>query len=373
MHLAAYRKEFPVGDGYVYLNHAATGPLPRRSAEAMQALAADQMTAGSMHYRDWLAVYAGLREAAARLIGGGPAEIALTKNTSEGLSFVANGLGWRPGDVVVGVSGEFPANYFPWARLADRGVELRWVPLRNGRIDLEELDRACQDARLLAVSFVQYLSGFRLDLDAVGEICRRRGCLLVVDAVQGLGPFPVDVKRSGIHALSASGHKWLLGPEGCAFLYLDPALMEQLEVVEMGWTNVRGFPLYSTELDLRPDAGRFECGTLNTIGCSGLKASIELFLEAGVEAISRQVLTLAAQTAFGARERGFELAAERDDASGSGIVSIRRADVDSSAVAARLAEQKVSISARHGYLRVAPHFHNTSEQIDRFFELLGKD
>lgn len=370
MHLSAYLDEFPVQERYIYLNHAATGPLPRRSAKAMQAMTADQMMAGSMHYRTWLEAYAGLRAAAAKLIGAGPEEIAITKNTSEGLSFVANGLDWRPGDVAVGVRGEFPANYFPWARLAARGVELRWVEQPDGRIELEDLDRACAGARLLAVSFVQYLSGFRLDLDAVGEICRRRRCLLVVDAVQGLGPFGMDVKRSGIHALSAGGHKWLLGPEGCALLYLDPALLEQLEVVELGWTNVTGFPHYSTDFDLRPDAGRFECGTLNTIGCVGLRASIELFLEAGVEPISRQVLELASQVEAGAREHGFELAAQRDEQSGSGIVSFRRSDVDSSAVAARLATKNVSVSARHGYIRVAPHFYNTQGEIEQLFAFL---
>ncbi len=372
MQLSAYLDEFPVRDRYVYLNHAATGPLPRRAAQAMQAMAADQMAAGSVHYAGWLECYSELRRKAATLIGAAPQEIAITKNTSEGLSFVANGLDWRPGDVVVGVRGEFPANYFPWARLAERGVKLRWVEMRQGRIEVDELDRACDGARLLAVSFVQYFSGFRLDLDAVGEICRRRGCWFVVDAVQGLGPFPVDVRSSGIHALSASGHKWLLGPEGCAIFQVDPALMKELEVVELGWTNVTGSSTYSTELDLRPDARRFECGTLNTIGCYGLRASIELFLEVGVERITRQVLELASRIENGARQRGFEPAALRDDASGSGIVSFRRDGVDAVQLAARLAAENVSVSARHGHIRAAPHFYNTADQIDRFLSLLDR-
>jgi selenocysteine lyase/cysteine desulfurase len=370
MSLPGYLDEFPVRERFIYFNHAATGPLPRRSAEAMQRMAADQMNAGGCNWTGWLEAVAGLRRAAAHLIGASASEIAVTKNTSEGLSFVANGLDWKPGDVVVAVKGEFPANYFPWARLERRGVKLRWLELRDGCIDLDELDQACQGARLLAVSFVQYLSGFRLDLDAAGEICRRRGCVFVVDAVQGLGPFPVDVKRSGIHALSASGHKWLLGPEGCAFFYSDHELIPRVEPVEFGWTNVRGFPKHSTEEDLRPDAGRYECGTLNTIGCFGLRASIELFLEAGVEAIAERVLDLTDRVAGHVAGRGFELAAPRSRSTGSGIVSFRKDGIDAEATRQRLASNGISVSARKGYIRASPHFYNSEAEIERFLKLL---
>ena len=370
MNLSDYVDEFPVRDRFIYLNHAATGPLPRRSAEAMQRMAADQMDAGGCNWPEWLDAVAGLRRAAAQLIGASKSEIAITKNTSEGLSFIANGLDWRPGDIVVGVRGDFPANYFPWARLRRLGVQLRWVELRDGCIDVDELDRACEGARLLAVSFVHYLSGFRLDLDAVGEVCKRRGCLFVVDAVQGLGPFPIDVKRSGIHGLSASGHKWLLGPEGSAIFYIDHDLMPSVEPKEFGWTNVQRFHAFSTEEKLRTDAGRYECGTLNTIGCFGLRASIELFLEVGVERIAERVLQLADHVAGLATNRGFELAARRRPSTASGIVSFKKAGFDTQTTAERLAANQISVSARHGYVRVAPHFYNTEDEIDRFFALL---
>ena len=370
MNLPDFLDEFPVRNRYIYLNHAATGPLPRRSAQAMQDMATDQMEAGGFNWTGWLESAAGLRKAAARLIGASASEIAITKNTSEGLSFVANGLDWRPGDIVVAVKGEFPANYFPWARLERRGVKLRWLELRDGCIDLDELDQACDGARLLAVSFVQYLSGFRLDLDAAGEICGRRGCLLVVDAVQGLGLFRIDVKRSRIHALSASGHKWLLGPEGCAFFYIDHEFMPQVDPVEFGWTNVQGFPKHSVQDNLRRDAGRYECGTLNTIGCFGLRASIELFLEADADAISERVLDLTDRIADHVSNRGFELGAPRKPSTGSGIVSFRKDGVDAEATRQRLAAERVSVSARKGYIRASPHFYNTETEIERFLALL---
>ena len=370
MDIERYRDEFPVLDEAIYFNHASTGPLPRRTAKAMQGMLEGQMLHGGLDWRDWNAAVQEAREAAARLLNADPLDIALTKNTSEGLSFVANGLDWRPGDVVVGVRDEFPANYFPWERLQARGVEVRWLDLVNGRLDLDQVDEACRGARLFAVSYVQFLTGFRLDLDAAGEICRRRGCLFIVDAVQGLGPFPVDVRSSGIHALSASAHKWLLGPEGAAVLYLDRELAEKLDPIEFGWTNVVGFPKYSKEEELRPGAGRFECGTLNTVGAYGLRESIGLFLEIGVSTVAERVSALAERIAAGAAERGYSLAARRDRASGSGIVSIRKDGVDATQLAARLLEEKISVSPRMGYLRAAPHFYNREDEVDRFLSLL---
>jgi selenocysteine lyase/cysteine desulfurase len=369
--LEEYRREqFPVAEEWAYFNHASTGPLPRRTARAVQELAEGQMLHGGLDYRRWNEAIAGVRSAAARLIGAGPDEIAIVTNTSEGLSYIANGVDWRPGDVVAGVADEFPANYFPWARLEKRGVKLRWVPLRGGRIDLDELDTACEGARLLAVSYVQYVSGFRVDLDAVGEICRRRGCLFVVDSIQGLGPFPVDVKRSGIQALSNGGQKWLLSPEGTGFLYVDRDFLPEVEIVEFGWTNVAAYPSYSKDPALRPDAGRFEGGTLNGFGCAGLRASIELLLEIGAERLSEQVHTLGERLLECARSKGYEPCAQRDRPSGSGIVSLRKEGVDPVELARRLLSDKIVVIPRHGYLRVSPHFYNTLEEIDRLVGLL---
>ena len=368
--LSAYRDEFPIAKSYIYLNHASVSPLPRRVRAAMDGLAEDVMLHGIGHYPAWMQAYQGVRNAAAALIGAKPAEIAITKNTSEGLSFVANGLDWRSGDVIVGIRDEFPANYFPWLRLEKRGVKIRWLELRGGRIGLDEIDRACQGARLFAVSFVQYISGFRVDLAAVGEICRRRGCLLAVDAVQGLGPYPVDVKRAGVHVLSASAHKWLLGPEGVAMLYLDPALMAGLDVVEFGWTNVAGSGSYSRELELRDGADRFECGTLNTIGCYGFEAALGLFLEIGVDRISQKIDALAARIVEGAGGKGYQIFTPRNATDGSGIVSFRKDGVDSDAAVRQLGANNISASQRGGWIRAAPHFYTEPEEIDRMIGLL---
>ena len=370
MDLSVYRSEFPITESYIYVNHASVSPLPRRVVTAMNDFAEDVMLNGTAHFSNWSRCYSGLRSAAARLLAASPDEIAITKNTSEGLAIIANGLPWQAGDVVVGIKGEFPANYFPWLRLERRGVKLRWLELQRGRVDLDGVDRACRGARLLALSFVQYVSGFRIDLDAVGEICRRRGCLLVVDAVQGLGPFPVDVKRSGIHALAAGGHKWLLGPEGCGILFIDRDLIPEVEPVEFGWSNVEGWRSHSYDPALRPGASRYECGTLNTLGCRGLQAAIELFLEVGVEAVGQRLHRLAAQIATGVLSRGYELMTPREDSHGSGIVSFRKPGVDSESAVAALAKKGIVAAQRVGWIRTSPHFYASEEEINRLVDSL---
>ncbi len=363
-----YRDRFPVTRNVIYLNHAAVAPLARPAAEAMQRLATDACEFGSLHYSEWLEAYDGLRVAAARLIGAEPGEIAIVKNTSEGIATVAAGIDWRAGDKVVGFREEFPANYYPWIRLAKKGVKVEWLSITD---PLETVEQACRDARLLAISFVNYLSGYRVDLEAIGEICARHGCLFFVDAIQGLGAFPVNVRRARIHALSADGHKWLLGPEGCGILYIQKDVQDLIEPVEFGWTNVAHYADYaSRDMTLRPDAGRYECGTLNTIGCFGLRAAIELLLEVGMEEIGHEVLERAMQVAEGVRRMGYTVMGEGERERRSGIVTFRKEGVDSRLVVRNLRQAGVVTAARQGWVRSSPHFYISPEDIERMLAAL---
>lgn len=363
-----YRDSFPVARNLVYLNHAAVAPLVKPAADAMRELAADACEYGSLHYGQWLETYQGLREAAARLVGGQASEIAIVKNTSEGIATVALGVDWKPGDKVVAFREEFPANYFPWARLEKRGVEVVWLSIED---PLEAVDEACRGARLLAISFVNYLSGRRVDLNAIGEICRRRGCLFFVDAIQGLGAFPVDVRRAGIDALSSDGHKWLLGPEGCGVLYVRQEVQDRIEPVEFGWTNVAHYADYgSRDMTLRPDAGRYECGTLNTIGCFGLRAAIEFLLEVGVPAVAEAVLALTDRLAKGLEKKGYEILGARTPETASGIISFRKMGVEPRMLVSLLRQSAIIVAPRQGWVRVSPHFYISPEEIDRALEML---
>jgi selenocysteine lyase/cysteine desulfurase len=363
-----YRDEFPVTQNLIYLNHAAVAPLPRRSASAMQGLAEDALQFGSLHYDRWLDAYEGLRVAAARLIGASRSEIALIKNTSEGISTIAQGLAWHPGDRIVAFREEFPANYYPWLRLEANRCSVDWLSVND---PLEKIEIACTDAKLLSISFVQYLSGFRADLNAIGAICKRHNCFFFVDAIQGLGAFPLDVEAAHIDALAADGHKWLLGAEGCGILYVRKSRQDSIFPEEFGWTNVAGYNDYaSRDMALRQDAGRYECGTLNTIGCYGLRASIELLLEAGVERIAPDVQALADLLAAGAMNKGYQLLGDRTPENGAGIIAIQKPGLDSRKVVHELKQKGIIAAPRQGWVRFSPHFYISPEEIERVIDAL---
>ena len=359
-----YRAFFPVTRNLIYLNHASVAPLCRPAAEAMQGLAQDALDWGSEHYGSWLETYDGLRASAARLVNATPGEIAIVKNTSEGIATIAMGLDWRAGDKIVAFEEEFPANQYPWRRLESKGVKIEWLRATD---PLERIEQAARGARLLAISFVQFLTGYRADLVAIGEICQRHGVIFFVDAIQGLGAFPLDVQAAHIDALAADGHKWLLGPEGCGLLYISRELQERVEPVEFGWTNAASYNDYaSRDMTLRPDAGRYECGTLNTIGCYGLRASLDFLLGIGLETITPLVRSRAEQIAAGVRAKGYEVLGDPN----AGIVSFRKPGVESPAVCAGLRAQGIITAPRAGWVRASPHFYIEPDDIARMLELL---
>jgi selenocysteine lyase/cysteine desulfurase len=223
----------------------------------------------------------------------------------------------------------------------------------------------------LSISFVQYLSGFRADLNAIGAICQRHNCFFFVDAIQGLGAFPLDVEAAHIDALAADGHKWLLGPEGCGILYVRKSRQDAIFPEEFGWTTVAGYNDYSSrDMALRQDAGRYECGTLNTIGCYGLRASIELLLEAGVERIARAVQGLADGLVAGATNKGYQLLGDRTPENGAGIVAIQKPGLDSRKVVADLKHKGIIAAPRQGWIRLSPHFYISPDEMDRVIEAL---
>jgi cysteine desulfurase / selenocysteine lyase len=366
---ARWRHEFPVTEHLVYLNHAAVAPLPRRSAEAMKGQAEDACLHGSLHYPDWMAACDGVRDATARLVNASPGEIALVKNTSEGIATVALGFPWKAGDRIIAFHEEFPANYYIWKKLEEsHGVRVEWLSCFE---PLETIERVVRGARFLAISYVQYLSGFRADLMQIGAFCRREGVFFFVDAIQGLGAFPFDVRAMQVDAFAADGHKWMLGPEGAGVLYVAQQWQDRIEPVEFGWTNVAGWADYaSRDMTLRSDAGRYEPGTLNVIGSFGLRASIELLLEAGIEQVAAAVLAVTDRLAAGARERGYEILGDRRAENAAGIVCIRKPGVDARLTHAQLRERGIFGAPRQGWLRLSPHFYISPEDAERVIEAL---
>jgi selenocysteine lyase/cysteine desulfurase len=269
----------------------------------------------------------------------------------------------------VGFREEFPANLYPWKRLESKGVNVTWLSVTD---PLDRIDEATRGARLLSISFVNYLSGYRAPIQEIGEICQRNRCIYLVDAIQGLGAFPLDVRACHIDALASDGHKWMLGPEGCGILYINPRLQEQVEPVEFGWTNVAKYADYANrDMTLRPDAGRYECGTLNTPGCFGLRASLEFLLKVGIDEISLAVCSLAGRLAQGVEAKGYEImGGSRTPETGSGIVSFRKAGTDCAEIVRNLRDLHIVVAPRAGWIRTSPHFYITPDQIDRVVDVL---
>lgn len=366
------RRLFPVTERWAFLDHACVAPISRPVYEAMTKHLQDVLTAGDVNSARWDAMVARTRLSAARLLGCRPREVAFLKNTSEGINLVAGGLRWRPGDNVVSAQGEFPANIYPWMALAPQGVELRLVPQRDGRLRYRDLRDAIDPrTRVLALSFVEFLSGFRNQVARLGELCRRRGVLFALDAIQGLGALRLEVDEAGVDFASADAHKWLLGPEGAALFYCRHQRLELLGSTPVGWASVRRTGDYLPyDLTLKPEVSRFELGTANTVGVAGLGAAVDLLLAVGIERIERRIKVLTDRLCRGLEGLGAEVLSSRRRGEWSGIVSFRLPGAQGARVLRRLRRRRIVVSHRSGWLRVSPHFYNSEEEIDRLLETL---
>ena len=372
MDIQNWRELFPITRHYSFLNHAGVAPLSKPAAEAMRAhveQSEDRAGLGAGFYKRAEQV----RRLAAALIGAGPEEITFVKNTTEGIGWVANGLKWRPGDNVVTTAVEFPANVYPWMALRSRGVELRMVPEVDGRVPADRVLAAIDSrTRVLSVSAVQYASGFRMDLAALGMACKERGVLFCVDAIQALGVLPVDVRAMNVDFLSADGHKWLCGPEGCGIFYCRRALLNELEPVMAGWLCMKdALDFGHYRFEFVETACKFDTGSYNLAGVYGLGASIEMFLDVGLDRISGHVLTITERLTGGLREKGYRIISSRAPGEASGIVAFASDRHDHEHLRRYLEdEHRVVIAVREGRLRASPHFYNTVEEIDRLVALL---
>ncbi|HEX2834347.1 MAG TPA: aminotransferase class V-fold PLP-dependent enzyme [Thermoanaerobaculia bacterium] len=367
-----HRDLFPITKNLIYFNHAAVGPLSVRACEAMEKHARDQRDFGALHWRDWYAEYDRLREAASRLLGAQPNEIAILKNTSEGLSFVAEGLSWEEGDNVVTTAMEFPSNWTPWLALKRRGVETRVAASATAGEIAPLIDAR---TRIVSVSSVAFHHGFTADLEAIGALCAKHHVLFSVDAIQSVGVLPIDVHRARIHFLAADGHKWMCGPEGAALFYVAADALERLQVMEHGWTNVdRKGKFIDCGTAWLPNARRFEAGSLNTNGIYGLRASLDLLLEIGIDEIATRTLQLANELADGIEEAGWRLGSPRPIQ--SAIVGAIPPTVEKEAGKSllwyhrQLEEQQIVCAPREGMLRFSPHFYNDSAEVGRVVRAL---
>lgn len=366
--------QFPILDQGLYFNHAAVGPWPRCTAEAVQAFAEENMLRGSAGYRYWYTRENELRRRLAELTGArSPDSIALLKNTTEGICAVAYGLDWQPGDNVVLPAGEFPSNRLPWLDQAARGVEVREIDIRAAaHAETALLDAMDGNTRLLTVSAVQWNDGFRLDLHELGEGCRRRDVLFFVDAIQQLGALPMDVEACHVDFLAADAHKWLLAPEGIAAFYCSDQARPRLSLTQQGW-HMFEHPWNFEREDWTPAASskRFEAGSPNTVGQAALNASVGLLLDYGMENVSAHVL---ANTDFLLRNLedvpGIRIRSATEPARRSGIVCFSHRSMPVHDVHRALSEEGVSSVIREGSIRLSPHFYQGEDLLREFLRIL---
>ncbi|NEV62621.1 aminotransferase class V-fold PLP-dependent enzyme [Thiorhodococcus minor] len=368
-------EEFPLAPDLCHLNHAAVGPWPRRTAEAVARFAEENASQGSVGYPQWLGVEQRLRERLARLIAAESADdIALAKNTSEALSIIAHGLSWSPGDNIVGIRQEFPSNRIVWESLADRGVEWRALDLAASSDPEPDLLALCDaSTRMIAVSWVQYASGLRLDLEGIGAFCRANDILFCVDAIQGLGALPFDLASTRADFVVADGHKWMLGPEGVALLYVRPELRDTLSLHQFGWHMVEHCGDFDrTHWTPAASARRFECGSPNLLGVHALEASLSLLEEVGMNKVWEGIQARADHLIALIDRRGFDLVTPRESERRAGILTFRVPGVASDHLYPALMGRRVLCAHRGGGIRFSPHFYTPLEVIDRAMETLDQ-
>ncbi|MEM7313558.1 MAG: aminotransferase class V-fold PLP-dependent enzyme [Planctomycetota bacterium] len=370
------REQMPVARKWAYFDHAAVAPLPTATQQAMTTWVNEAAENGDAVWPNWARRLESLRNSAATMISASPNEIALVPNTTAGITLVAEGFPFQEGDNVVTLANEFPSNLYPWMAQSYRGVEVRRVAVEDGVVDLARLEAACdQRTRIISVSWIGYGAGWRLNPADVADIAERVGALFFLDAIQGLGVFPLDVSSIKVDFLAADGHKWMLGPEGAGLFYCRQEHLDTLRPVGIGWNSVvHRYDFKRVEMTPREAASRYEGGTYNMAGFHGLAASLELLQEFGVtperSAVAERILNLTDYACEELQSAGAKVLTNRSPQNRSGIVVFDVPGHDPSEVRSKAFDAGIVTSCRGGGLRISPHAYNDQSDIQRLVEVL---
>ena len=371
------RALFPAAENYTYLNSAAVAPLPTTAVEAVVSQLRDVSENGSANYTDWIATKNRARELIAGMLNVRAEQIAFMRNTSDGFATVANGLKWQSGDNIVSFEREFPANFYAWRKIRDDfGVELRLCPERNGRIDLGEfIDLIDANTKLVAISAVQYASGFSADLERIGQAARNADALFVVDIIQALGTMPFDLPAQLVDVASSASHKWLCAPEGCGILYLSDRARERIAPTLVGWISVEdAWNFEDLEQEFKPNALAWESGTACSSLFYGLEQSAKLLVETGAEKIQKYLEELTDYLCEILPTDKYEIVSSRAKGEKSQIVCIKhRNGLSPAEIARHLQTEKIVVSPRNDRIRIAPHFFNNRVDIEKLIAQLTRN
>jgi selenocysteine lyase/cysteine desulfurase len=364
---------FCIEQNRCYVNHAAISPWPLCTAAAVRQFAEENGQDGPEHYPNWIKRENELRKSLALLLHAPSiADIALLKNTTEGICTVAFGLDFQSGDNIVIPRDEFPSNSLPWLAQSSRGVDVRQVDIRQAEnAETALLDAMDDRTRILAVSAVQWTDGFRLDLASLGQHCHEHGVLFFVDAIQQLGALQLDVADAHIDFLAADAHKWLLGPEGIAVFYSSAKAREQLKLLQVGWHMLENHWNFSGNTPATTTARRFEAGSPNTLGQAAMHSSLQLLLDHGMENVERKVLANTARLLHGIPQiKGLQLVSRTETARRSGIVSFKHTIQPVNQLHDALQAAGLRCSLRNGAIRLSPHFYQGESEMRHLLEII---
>jgi len=372
-----FRQLMPVTETWSYLDHAAVAPLPAPTRDAVLQWCQEACRQGDVAWPRWAAQVESVRACCAQLIGAQPDEIAFVHNTTAGITLVAEGFPWQSGDNLVTVANEFPSNQYPWLNLAERGVQTRRVEVVEGVVEPAAILRQCDArTRLISVSWVGFASGWRIDLAALVQEAHERGVLVFLDAIQGLGVFPLDMQQIPVDFLAADGHKWLLGPEGAGVFYMRREHLPRLRPLGVGWNSVvHAHDFNRIALDVRPQVARYEGGSQNMVGVLALGASLQLLAEFGLAShssdIAARVLEVTDVACERLEEAGARIVSQRQGDRRSGIVAFEVPGRDPEQLRRACLSERVALSCRAGRLRISPHAYVDNEDIDRLVGVIG--
>ena len=366
--------EFPVSKNLIYLNHAAVASWPERTSKAVKAFAEQNTVYGSHYYLDWLKKEQEIRNQLKTLLNApSKDDIALVKNTSEAISFVAYGLNWNKGDNIVSSNEEFPSNRIPWESLANQGVELRQANLLSGT-SAEQALFSLVDAntRLISISSIQFASGLRVDLEKIGQFCKENNILFCIDAIQSLGAVEFDVQAYHADFVMADGHKWMFGPEGLGVFYTNPESRSKLKLTQYGWHMMANIHNYENEpWEIHPTAKRFECGSPNMLGIHAWSASLSLLLELGMDCIEAQVIENAKYLMdLINSHKQLTLLTDKNAKLKSGIILFKHRSIENSQLYKHLQKNGVVCAMRGEGIRFSPHFYHSKDELGRAIEVI---
>jgi cysteine desulfurase/selenocysteine lyase len=364
------RSYFPyLKKGIIYFNHASTGPITIKVKERIEAFLTERSEEKIDDYYAFKDVTDETKEMIGEMINCDADRIAFLDNTTNGIIWLAQGIDWKAGDRIILNDVEFPANVYPFLQLKEKGVEVDFIKSKNGIVTAEEVINAIKpETKLISISFVQFLSGYKVDLEKIGKVCKELEIFFSVDAIQGLGAVRLDVKKFNIDFLASGTQKWLFGLQGLAFIFVRKELQDKMKSAPIGWLAVKdAWDLLNFDLTTKETAERFQPGTLNNLGIYAFNSSMKLFNEFGFDEIEKQVLSNSRYFINKLAEIGYKSPLlSLPDENLSGIVSFK--NINAKMIFDNLSHKKIICSLREGYIRFAPHFYNTKQEINTIID-----